>query len=525
MSTQSSTAVLALALGVTTWAAACGGDGTAAPDPVAPPVNQAPVPAGAIPAQTAHVGEAAAVDVSSYFNDPDGDALSYAAASGNAVVATVAVSGSTVTATGVAQGTATITVTATDPGGLSAQQSFEVTVPNRAPEPVGSIPDTELIMAEDQSVDVAEYFNDPDGDALSYAASSADDGVATVAVSGSTVEVVAAAAGSVTITITASDPGGLEAQQQWAVTVKPNPDRAALEAFYEAAGGDDWGDNSNWLTDAPLEDWYGVDVNRDNRVVSLVLNTNNLKGRITPEIGNLTALETLSLRRNWRPGPRSIGLTGPIPREIGNLSRLTDLVLSSNELTGRIPPELGQLADLARLDMGWNDLTGPIPTELTGLLNLTELDLSQNNLTGTIPPGIGDMVSLTKLELSHNGLSGEIPVELGQLSLTRLHLDYNTLHGKIPVELGNISTLQLLYLRENRLTGDLPSELGNLSRLIILMMNDNQLEGSIPDSYLQLTLSYFHASNNKSVCMPDTTAFKDWLNAIGSHDGPFPPCP
>ena len=120
MANRRGTVALTVALAAIAGIAACG-DGT--PDPVAPTIqNQAPVATGTIPAQTVHVGETASVDVSSYFNDPDGDALSYRATISDLGVATVSVSGSTVTATGVAPGTATVTVTASDPGGLPAQQ-------------------------------------------------------------------------------------------------------------------------------------------------------------------------------------------------------------------------------------------------------------------------------------------------------------------------------------------------------------------------------------------------------------------
>ena len=68
-------------------------------------------------------------DVSENFSDPDGDELTYTAASSADSVATVSFSGAEVTAVaGVAAGSATVTVTATDPGGLSATQTFDVTV-------------------------------------------------------------------------------------------------------------------------------------------------------------------------------------------------------------------------------------------------------------------------------------------------------------------------------------------------------------------------------------------------------------
>ena len=83
------------------WLVSCG-DSAVGPAP--PPPNRAPVPAGSIPAQTVAVGETAAVDVSAYFTDPDGDALSYTAETSDAGVAEVSVSGSTVTVSAVGRG-------------------------------------------------------------------------------------------------------------------------------------------------------------------------------------------------------------------------------------------------------------------------------------------------------------------------------------------------------------------------------------------------------------------------------------
>ncbi len=48
-------------------------------------------------------------------------------------------------------------------------------------------------------------------------------------------------------------------------------DRAALEALYRATGGDGWTDNTNWLTDAPLGNWFGVEAGEDGRVTGLRL--------------------------------------------------------------------------------------------------------------------------------------------------------------------------------------------------------------------------------------------------------------
>lgn len=128
-----------LAAAAVLWAAACGDGGPGVVDPTPAP-NRGPETVGAIPAQTVSVAETATIDVSPYFRDADDDALSYAATSSNTGVGSASVSGSSVAVAPLAKGVFTVTVTARDPQGLTAQQSFEVTAPNRGPEPAGTIP-------------------------------------------------------------------------------------------------------------------------------------------------------------------------------------------------------------------------------------------------------------------------------------------------------------------------------------------------------------------------------------------------
>ncbi|MCZ0934974.1 MAG: Ig-like domain-containing protein [Gemmatimonadetes bacterium] len=218
---------LAAFLGATTLS--CGGDGpmppAPPPPPPPPPPPTAPVQVGTIPDQAVEVGETVSLDVSLYFTDPDGDALAYAASSSAANVVSVSVSGSTVTITGVTKGTAEVTVTASDPDGLSATQRFAATVPNRAPEPSGTIPDQTVQVGETATLDVSLYFADPDEDALMYAAASADASVATVSVSGSAVTIQGVSVGSATLTVTAHDPDGDGATQRAGIDVTtPGPD-------------------------------------------------------------------------------------------------------------------------------------------------------------------------------------------------------------------------------------------------------------------------------------------------------------
>ena len=92
--------------------------------------NQQPVTVGAIAAQTLTAGgDDTTVDLSDSFSDPDDDALTYSAVSSDTSVATVMVTDNMLTISPKEAGSATVTVTATDPGGLSAEQTIDVTVP------------------------------------------------------------------------------------------------------------------------------------------------------------------------------------------------------------------------------------------------------------------------------------------------------------------------------------------------------------------------------------------------------------
>ena len=106
------------------WSYGCG-DGDTEPQP-AP--NRAPQARGSIPPRSVVEGESIQVDLVSSFSDPDGDALTYSTTLSDADIALVTVAGSTVTIIGVAPGSTRVTARATDPGGLTAEQSFSVTV-------------------------------------------------------------------------------------------------------------------------------------------------------------------------------------------------------------------------------------------------------------------------------------------------------------------------------------------------------------------------------------------------------------
>ena len=182
-----------------------------------------PMVAATLPNRTLAEDDTLDVDVSRAFVDPDGDALSYRVSSSAPQVVTASVTGALVMLAAGSEGAATIRVTATDPGGLSAAQSFAVTVSspaNRPPEPVGALPP--LTMQVDEAavaVDVASAFRDPDGDLLTYRATSSALHAVTVRVAGARVTLTAVGVGRTAIEVTATDPDGLSAGQSFRVRV------------------------------------------------------------------------------------------------------------------------------------------------------------------------------------------------------------------------------------------------------------------------------------------------------------------
>ena len=212
----------------------------------------------------------------------------------------------------------------------------------------------------------------------------------------------------------------------------PSPDREALVALYNATGGANWTDNTNWVTNAPVGQWYGVTTDASSRVTELNLTRNQLKGEIPPELANLTNLKVLALGGNE--------LTGTIPTWLGSLANLEGLYLWGNRLTGEIPSQLGNLTNLEELWLADNQLTGEIPSELGSLANLGSLFLGDNQLTGEIPPELGSLTNLERLRLFNNQLTGEIPAELGRLTnLTVLYLSGNQLTGCVPASLRDVA--------------------------------------------------------------------------------------
>lgn len=113
-------------------------------------------------------------------------------------------------------------------GSDSIDVTINVTDVNETPEVESQIDDQTLTTGGSTRLDLPDHFDDPDGDALTYTASSSDTGVATVRVEAGALRLTAVSEGSATVTVEAADrppedSDRLTVSQSFEVTVEPKP--------------------------------------------------------------------------------------------------------------------------------------------------------------------------------------------------------------------------------------------------------------------------------------------------------------
>ncbi|XP_021736226.1 probable LRR receptor-like serine/threonine-protein kinase At1g53430 isoform X1 [Chenopodium quinoa] len=248
-------------------------------------------------------------------------------------------------------------------------------------------------------------------------------------------------------------------------------------------------------------------------VTNIQLKGLNLTGYLPEEFGNLTQLQEIDLARNYVHGtiPKTLSkiplvtlslvvnrMTGPIPKEIGQISTLEELMLEDNRLGGPLPKSLGNLKSLRRMVLAANFFNGTIPETFVNLKNLTELRLTGNLITGKIPDFLGTLTNLNAFDIQGTSLEGSIPSTFSSLkNLTILRIsDLNARSITFP-NLTIMENLQYLVLRNCSITGPIPDFIGNLPNLKLLDLSYNQLSGQIPESMQNLQkLGYLFLTNN-----------------------------
>ncbi|XP_074285046.1 leucine-rich repeat receptor protein kinase HPCA1-like isoform X1 [Silene latifolia] len=254
--------------------------------------------------------------------------------------------------------------------------------------------------------------------------------------------------------------------------------------------------------------WEGIAC-RDSRIISITLSSMGLIGILPGDIQGLSELETLDLSYNK-------GLSGNLPPAIGNLAKLTTLILAGCNFNGELPDTIGSLSKLVFLSLNSNGFSGTIPQTIGKLSELYWLDLAANKLTGNIPisPGLDMLVHAKLFHFGGNQLSGAIPPQLFNENMNLIHLllDNNQFSGTIPTTLSLVRTLEVIRFDWNSLIGSVPLSINTLIVLKTLLLSNNKLAGVMPDLTGMNLLSYVDMSNNSF----EVSDVPSWVTALPS---------
>ncbi|KAK7844163.1 receptor-like protein eix2 [Quercus suber] len=254
--------------------------------------------------------------------------------------------------------------------------------------------------------------------------------------------------------------------------------------------------------------------------ISIDLSGNELGGKLPRSLGNLCNLREISLSSNkW-----SQEISEILESLSGCLSdRLEILNLDSSQLHGQLTDELGVFKNLVQLSFQNNLISGPLPVCLGKLSSLRILNLGKNQFNGTLPQNLGQLSKLEELRISSNMLKGVVS-EVHFVNLTSLRILYapgNQLTLKAsqnwipPFQLGALSLQswnlgpkfpQWLCSQRRMLSLDIsytqisdmaPLSFWNLSsQFRYLNLSHNLISGEIPNSPVMLSASAIDLSSN-----------------------------
>ncbi|KAI4331602.1 hypothetical protein MLD38_029777 [Melastoma candidum] len=217
----------------------------------------------------------------------------------------------------------------------------------------------------------------------------------------------------------------------------------------------------------------------------------NLAGPIDGSLLNLSSLSVIELSIN--------NLSTSVPEFLAGFSFLTALRLSSCGLQGIIPAKILQKPTLQIVDLSSNlFLSGSLP-DFPRNNNLQKMVLSFTNMSGALPESIGNLRGLQSVSLANCSFTGLIPSSVANLShLTYLDFSSNYLTGPLPT-FSLLRNLTEMVLSHNNLTGDIHStSWGDLRMLANLNLRHNSLKGTIPSSLFTLPMiKQIGLSNNQ----------------------------
>ena len=194
-----------------------------------------------------------------------------------------------------------------------------------------------------------------------------------------------------------------------------------------------------------------------------------------------------------------------------NRGRVTEIDAGRMKLAGTLSEAVTKLSELRVLSLNNNkNLHGPLPNNIGKLTKLEYLLLYKNQFTGPIPTSIVHCRSLITFVAYGNNLSGNLPIALGYLqsSLRMLDVSFNQLSGDIPASIGDLIFLETLYINHNELTGIVPDTIQNLPNLKSFMFQENHITNTVEN-----------IGNNNVFSEPDHHAlaesyYDEWKNGV-----------
>eukprot|EP00315_Gephyrocapsa_oceanica_P019103 CAMPEP_0185401342 /NCGR_PEP_ID=MMETSP1364-20130426/91247_1 /TAXON_ID=38817 /ORGANISM="Gephyrocapsa oceanica, Strain RCC1303" /LENGTH=356 /DNA_ID=CAMNT_0028003639 /DNA_START=47 /DNA_END=1115 /DNA_ORIENTATION=+ len=155
------------------------------------------------------------------------------------------------------------------------------------------------------------------------------------------------------------------------------------------------------------------------------------------------------------------GLKGTIPRQLGLLTRLEEIVLSRTEVSGTLPAALVSAAShIEKLELERSSLSGTLPNSFfSDSSRITTVKIKRSYISGTLPPSLFLSGTLKEMDAKEAGLSGTIPPSIGRANkLKELKLSESIncvrgtknwkrkhckgLSGTIPPEIGRATQLE-----------------------------------------------------------------------------------
>ncbi|CAI5945670.1 unnamed protein product [Closterium sp. NIES-64] len=159
----------------------------------------------------------------------------------------------------------------------------------------------------------------------------------------------------------------------------------------------------------PLQCIPTMSAQPNQRIISLTLAGQALRGTLSAAVGNLSDLADFTLS-NTRVG-------GTLPQF--RSSTLVDLSILNSPVQGTIPSLFATSPSLATLTISGTRVNGSIPEELfSATSTLQSLNLSNNSLAGPLPSSLSGLTLLTTLDLAGNALSGPLPSQLVRSGLS-----------------------------------------------------------------------------------------------------------